>query len=91
MAHPILDLVLDKVENTWGAVSGPQPPPVNLAVGFRRIGWASQECGAAAPAFDGGGVVGFDVVSVHEKPSVPPWGRPLLSLHLYFGMDAGFF
>jgi hypothetical protein len=48
----------------------------------------------AAPAFDAGEVVGGVVggVSVHlEALRAPCEGRPLLSLHLYFGRTGWFF
>ena len=38
-----------------------------------------------------GGGASVAGASGHEKPSVPPWGRTLLALHLYFGMTGWFF
>jgi hypothetical protein len=39
----------------------------------------------------GGASVAGAGASGHEKPSVPPWGRTLLALHLYFGMTGWIF
>ena len=90
-----MDLVLDKVENARPAVVTAQPPPIKLAVGFRRFGGVGNKVTPAAPAFDAGEVVVVGVVGgggVHlEALRAPCEGRPLLSLHLYFGMNGWFF
>ena len=85
VANPICDLVLDKVENARGAVIAAQPPAVNLAVGFRRFGGVCHKVGAAAPAFDAGGVVVGCVVggvSVHLEALRAPLGATIVVVTL---------
>ena len=94
VAHPIGDLILDKVENAPPAVITAEPPPINLAVGLRLNGGVRRKAGAAAPAFDvgvgAGGAGGAGGFSVHLEDSMP-LRATRLALHLYFGMNPRFF
>jgi len=93
VAHPVSNFILDKVENARPAVTTAEPPPIKLAVGFRRFGGVGNKVTPAAPAFDAGEVVGGGVVggvSVHLEDSMP-LRATRLALHLYFGMIPRFF
>ena len=75
VAHPVCDLVLDKIENARPAVITAEPPPVNLAVGFRLRSGVCNKAGAAAPALDAGDVVGgVGVGGVHLEALRAPQG-----------------
>ena len=88
VANPVCDLVLDKIENARPAVITAEPPPIKLAVGFRRFGGVCNKAGAAAPAFDhgevgvgGGGGVGVGV-SVHLEALRAPLGATIVVVTL---------
>ena len=80
VAHPIGDLILDKVENTCSAVITAEPPPIKLAVGFRRFGGVCHKVAPARPAFNAGEVVG--VGGVHLEALRAPLGATIVVVTL---------